>query len=42
MGGAYDTYARDDTFIQGIVWGKLKERDYLNIGTDVRIILTWI
>jgi len=34
---------RDDTCIQGIVWGKLKGRDYLNnLGIDVRIILKQI
>jgi hypothetical protein len=39
MGGERDTYAGDETSIQGILWGKLKERDYVNnLGIDVRLI----
>jgi hypothetical protein len=40
VGGARDTYARYETSIQDILWGKLKERDYFNNASiDVRIIL---
>jgi hypothetical protein len=43
MGEACGMYGRQEGCIQGVWWGDLRERDYLeDLDVDGRIILKWI
>jgi hypothetical protein len=43
IGGTCGTYRGEVMCMQGLCWGKMRERDHFeDLATDLRIILKWV